>query len=68
VVIIYGQNYEKIRRIMKSVYALKLRLHLFKVNPCLSNPCQNEGTCLVYGSKYDCLCKADYYGFYCEKC
>ena len=28
------------------------------VNPCLEDPCENGGTCHVYGSgKYTCLCR-----------
>ena len=43
-------------------------LKLFQT-PCMSSPCQNEGTC-VANYKYhsiDCRCKKGFYGEFCEK-
>jgi hypothetical protein len=40
-------------------------------NPCRSNYCQNQGTCISYITKYytsqfQCLCSNDHFGEYCE--
>ncbi|CAH3123723.1 unnamed protein product, partial [Pocillopora meandrina] len=38
------------------------------VNPCINNPCQNEGDCTVTGDdSYSCKCADGYYGETCEK-
>ena len=37
-----------------------------KEGPCLSEPCQNEGTCIEHGAYYSCDCKEPYlYGKNC---
>ena len=46
---------------------------LFKVmNPCNSNPCQNQGTCSVNGVSstytYFCTCPSGYTGVNCQTC
>ena len=38
-------------------------------NPCNSNPCQNNGRCMVanwFGNSYQCLCSGGYTGRNCE--
>ena len=35
-------------------------------NPCLPNPCQNEGQCAVSGSSFDCSCSIGWKGERCE--
>ncbi|CAH1797721.1 unnamed protein product, partial [Owenia fusiformis] len=37
-----------------------------RIDECLSEPCQNEGTCQADESKYECLCAPNYYGYNCE--
>ncbi|CAF1195303.1 unnamed protein product [Didymodactylos carnosus] len=35
-------------------------------NPCLPNPCQNQGGCAVQSNAVHCWCPDAYYGFYCQ--
>lgn len=35
-------------------------------NPCLPNPCHNEGQCTVSGSSFDCSCSIGWKGERCE--
>ena len=35
-------------------------------DPCSSNPCQNSGTCISYGTGYICLCGQGYSGINCQ--
>ena len=35
-------------------------------NECLSDPCQNGGTCKNKLNAYTCACKAGYYGVNCQ--
>jgi hypothetical protein len=37
-----------------------------KVNECLSNPCQNGGTCQDHLAYYNCSCPMGYAGTHCE--
>jgi hypothetical protein len=38
-------------------------------NPCQSNPCLNNGVCLVTDTSYACDCEHTYYeGRLCETC
>ena len=37
------------------------------INECLSNPCQNEGTCIDGLRSFTCTCKDDNYGDMCDK-
>ncbi|CAH1802514.1 unnamed protein product [Owenia fusiformis] len=39
-----------------------------RIDDCLSEPCQNEGTCQANpdGTGYDCLCSPNYHGNHCE--
>uniref|UniRef100_H9GQ52 Zonadhesin n=1 Tax=Anolis carolinensis TaxID=28377 RepID=H9GQ52_ANOCA len=39
----------------------------FQVTPCLSSPCQNEGTCLDESEGFLCLCPEGYAGPRCEE-
>ncbi|XP_030855719.1 fibropellin-3-like [Strongylocentrotus purpuratus] len=36
------------------------------INECLSNPCENEGTCTDQSAMYTCTCAAGYEGDNCE--
>ncbi|XP_072173785.1 uncharacterized protein [Diadema setosum] len=36
------------------------------VNPCLSSPCQNEGTCSTSGTSYQCQCPPTHTGVNCN--
>ncbi|KAM6453264.1 zonadhesin [Liasis olivaceus] len=38
----------------------------FTETPCLSNPCQNEGTCQIAAEGFLCLCLEGYVGPFCE--
>ncbi|XP_026157127.1 coagulation factor VIIi [Mastacembelus armatus] len=35
-------------------------------DPCLVNPCQNNGTCVYVGTAYECQCPEGYEGRYCQ--
>ncbi|XP_056309064.1 coagulation factor VIIi [Danio aesculapii] len=35
--------------------------------PCLTNPCRNNGTCIYLADSYYCLCAEGFEGKYCEK-
>ncbi|XP_015252684.1 PREDICTED: uncharacterized protein LOC107099177 [Cyprinodon variegatus] len=37
-----------------------------KRDPCLENPCHNNGTCLYVGNSYECQCLEGYEGRYCQ--
>lgn len=39
------------------------------VSPCLSQPCQNSGTCVRNGmtQNYTCHCVAGFTGFQCQR-
>ncbi len=39
---------------------------LTAVNPCLPNPCQNNGGCAVVASVARCYCPSSYTGYYCQ--
>ncbi|XP_069467949.1 hyaluronan-binding protein 2 [Ambystoma mexicanum] len=36
-------------------------------DPCLSNPCLNQGSCQPKSNGFECLCKMFFTGKYCEK-
>jgi hypothetical protein len=36
------------------------------VNPCLPNPCQNNGGCAVVYNAARCYCPSSYTGYYCQ--
>ena len=36
------------------------------VNPCLPNPCQNNGGCAVVQNLARCYCPTSYSGYYCQ--
>lgn len=35
-------------------------------DPCMPNPCQNNGLCTASGTSYTCACLAGYTGQRCE--
>uniref|UniRef100_A0A668TGR4 Coagulation factor VII, like n=1 Tax=Oreochromis aureus TaxID=47969 RepID=A0A668TGR4_OREAU len=35
-------------------------------NPCISNPCQNGGSCSTHASSYICFCLPEFHGVNCE--
>ncbi|XP_072049424.1 uncharacterized protein [Amphiura filiformis] len=35
-------------------------------DPCMSNPCQNAGTCISFNTYFLCTCSAEYTGVICE--
>uniref|UniRef100_A0A3Q3FIH2 Coagulation factor VIIi n=1 Tax=Kryptolebias marmoratus TaxID=37003 RepID=A0A3Q3FIH2_KRYMA len=35
-------------------------------DPCLENPCQNNGTCHYFGTSYECQCPEGFEGRYCQ--
>ncbi len=37
----------------------------YQINNCLTNPCQNNGTCLNGVGSFLCLCPLPYFGLYC---
>ncbi|KAK5621317.1 hypothetical protein CRENBAI_009926 [Crenichthys baileyi] len=37
-----------------------------KREPCLENPCRNNGTCFYTGTTYECQCLVGYEGLYCQ--
>jgi hypothetical protein len=36
------------------------------INPCLPNPCQNNGGCAVFQQVARCYCPTSYTGYYCQ--
>ncbi|GBN19237.1 hypothetical protein AVEN_31019-1, partial [Araneus ventricosus] len=38
-----------------------------KGDPCLSNPCKNDGTCDADGTGFKCKCRAPWKGESCEE-
>nr|5L0R_B Chain B, Neurogenic locus notch homolog protein 1 [Homo sapiens] len=36
------------------------------VNECVSNPCQNDATCLDQIGEFQCICMPGYEGVHCE--
>lgn len=36
------------------------------VNPCLPNPCQNNGGCAVISNAARCYCPNSFTGYYCQ--
>ena len=53
-----------------SLTILKLFLNVVylppEVDACLTNPCQNDATCMTYGPTFQCNCKPGYMGALCE--
>ena len=45
---------------------LKYCTPYLSVTPCTSNPCQNQGACLISGSSYQCSCQQGFSGINCE--
>ncbi|XP_078524644.1 IgGFc-binding protein-like [Lissotriton helveticus] len=43
-----------------------LSLGCYRASPCLSNPCQNGGTCLPEPTGFTCVCDQGYTGSLCE--
>ena len=42
-------------------------MYFVDINECLSNPCQNEGSCEDQINKYICRCPSTWEGSSCEK-
>ena len=63
IVLIVNRNeqFGGISLIEVSVYGLQ---HLR--DQCLSNPCDNGGTCQTNGTFYDCICPPNWYGSNCD--
>ena len=38
-----------------------------EVDPCLSAPCANGGSCLPHLGRFDCICATHYTGVQCEE-
>ena len=36
------------------------------INPCASNPCMNNGSCVDLANQYSCSCPAGFSGTRCE--
>ena len=43
------------------------RFCFIAIDFCLSNPCQNIGTCNSYVGGYNCDCQPDYAGTHCQQ-
>ncbi|KAF7660256.1 hypothetical protein LDENG_00285220 [Lucifuga dentata] len=60
-------NYEEAREVFEDEDMTKQFWQTYKSHdPCLVNPCQNNGTCIYMGNSYQCQCPEGYEGRYCQ--
>ena len=48
------------------LYVMYLFVHVVVYNPCLSNPCQNQGLCSNSTEGFECTCSGNYEGITCS--
>ena len=48
------------------VYVMYMFVHVVVYNPCLSNPCQNQGVCSNSTEGFVCTCSGNYEGTTCS--
>ena len=48
------------------LYVMSMVVHVVEYNPCLSNPCQNEGVCSNSTEGFVCTCSGNYEGTTCS--
>ncbi|XP_065110988.2 coagulation factor VIIi [Paramisgurnus dabryanus] len=61
-------NYEEAREVFEDETRTKqFWLSYSAKEPCLTNPCKNNGTCIYLDNSYYCLCMEGFEGKYCEK-
>ena len=51
---------------VKYLFTICYTYVLKATDPCDSNPCLNQGTCINYGSYYGCNCRNGYSGLQCQ--
>ncbi|CAK6980426.1 uncharacterized protein LOC128354592 [Scomber scombrus] len=60
-------NYEEAREVFEDdAKTRQFWLKYERRDPCLVNPCLNNGTCIYVGNSYDCQCAEGYEGRYCQ--
>ncbi|KAM7365845.1 hypothetical protein PAMP_016743 [Pampus punctatissimus] len=60
-------DYEEAREVFEDDDATrKFWLTYERRDPCLVNPCQNNGTCNYVGTTYECQCAEGFEGRYCQ--
>ncbi|KAM4711403.1 uncharacterized protein FYW61_021831 [Anableps anableps] len=60
-------NYEEAREVFEDDQRTRDFWKTYdKRDPCLVNPCRNNGTCFYLGSTYECQCLEGYEGRYCQ--
>ncbi|XP_050956031.1 coagulation factor VIIi [Labeo rohita] len=61
-------DYEEAREVFEDDTKTKqFWLSYSNKEPCLTNPCKNNGTCIYLANTYYCLCPEGFEGKYCEK-
>ncbi|CAB1429610.1 unnamed protein product [Pleuronectes platessa] len=60
-------DYEEAREVFEDEdQTKKFWLTYNRRDPCLENPCQNNGSCVYMGSSYECFCPEGFEGRYCQ--
>ncbi|XP_067439934.1 coagulation factor VIIi [Thunnus thynnus] len=60
-------NYEEAREVFEDDdMTREFWLTYERRDPCLVNPCKNNGTCIYIGNTYDCQCPEGFEGRYCQ--
>ena len=56
-----------IMMMMMMIIIITYTCHIYiAIDECLSNPCQNDGTCQDGDASYNCTCASGYHGTNCE--
>ncbi|XP_030635440.1 coagulation factor VII [Chanos chanos] len=61
-------NYEEAREVFEDDTMTKQFWMTYHARePCLANPCKNNGTCIYLGDTYQCQCLEGFEGAYCQE-
>uniref|UniRef100_A0A3Q3A9V5 Coagulation factor VIIi n=1 Tax=Kryptolebias marmoratus TaxID=37003 RepID=A0A3Q3A9V5_KRYMA len=60
-------DYEEAREVFEDDDRTSVKIIVIEGrDPCLENPCQNNGTCHYFGTSYECQCPEGFEGRYCQ--